>query len=349
MRLARWIAPGPRLCGMLCFALALALGTAAPAQAKPPGAAASEPPVTLAGLASAVLGVTAEVPSSAHTAAILGTHREGSGAVIDSKGRVLTIGYLVLEARHITLTRGDGRTFPARLLGYDAESGLALLQAQGDLGVRPLTLGDSGPLAVADPVLVLSHGGEDDARSAQVASRRTFVAYWEYMLERAIYTVPAVDNYAGAALLDRHLNLVGIGSLPVTHAASPRLPLKGDLFVPINRLKPVLAAMERTGRPGRPPRPWLGITIAQQFGRLLVTHVVPGSPAQTAGLQPGDIILKVAGQTVAGMEPFYRRVWALGPAGVSVPLSLLHGADLVHVEVASGNRYVHYGLSSLSR
>lgn len=333
------------------LSVALALGwllSPVALRAQPPRGvqrtASEEPPVTLDELAQAVLGVSADVPASAHTASILGTHREGSGAVIDTRGRVLTIGYLVLEASRVQLTRQDGRTFPARVLGYDEDSGLALLQAEGDLDVRPLILGQSGPLRVADAVLVLTRDGEDEARSAQVASRRPFVAYWEYLLEHAIYTVPPVHDYAGAALLDRNLNLVGIGSLQVKHAASDGVPLVGNVFVPIDRIKPVLRDLERTGQPGTPPRPWLGVTLTEQFGRVLVMHVVHGGPAAAAGLRPGDIILQVAGRKVGGLAHFYRRLWGLGPAGVRVPLELLHGSDMVHVEVDSGNRYAHYHL-----
>jgi serine protease Do len=354
----------PALLALLCVALAgTPAGGAQPARpaqpgagapaapATPPATAPATPPggsmsaATLEELAEAVVGITAEIPADARTAGILGTHREGSGIVIDPDGRIVTIGYLVLEAGEVSVTRYDGRTVAARVLGYDEDSGLALVQSDKPLELRPLALGDSGRLAVSDPVLILTRGGIEDAHTAQVVSRRTFAAYWEYLLERAIFTAPPRRDYAGAALLDQQLRLVGVGSLLVQNAAGPDVELPGNLFVPINRLKPVLADLIATGRPGGKPRPWLGISVAEQFGRVLVTRVTQGGPASEAGLQPGDLILEVAGHKVQGLEDFYRQLWALGPAGVAVPLRLLQRAELVRIAVHSGDRYAHYHLT----
>ncbi|HKJ00540.1 MAG TPA: S1C family serine protease [bacterium] len=315
----------------------------APAQPPTPGYTA-----TLDELTQSVVGIAADIPTGARTAPILGTHREGSGVVIDTDGHVVTIGYLILEARSVHLTRYDGRRVPARVAGYDEASGLGLVQAIGPLGLKPLEMGTSSALDVTDPVLVLSRGGAADAHTAHVISRDDFPAYWEYLLERAIFTAPPHGDFAGAALLDQHLRLVGIGSLALETAAPGHPSLPANLFVPIDRLKPVLRDLVETGRPRRAPRPWLGVTLAEQFGRVIVTRVTEDGPAQAAGVQPGDLILEVAGKKVEGLEDFYHKLWALGAAGVVVRLKVLQRSDLMRIDVHSGNRYEHYRLTPRS-
>ena len=319
-----------------------------PAQAQPTKPDAPPPGLvtaaTLEELARAVVGISAEIDPASRTAAALGTHREGNGVVIDREGHVLTIGYLILEANEVHVQRYDGKDFPARVLGYDADSGLGLLQVMGAMELVPMTLGESASLSVQDPVLMLTRQGLEGAATATVVSRRTFAGYWEYLLENAIYTAPPQGDYAGAALLDRDLRLVGIGSLFVQNAAAESVTLPGNLFVPIDRLKPVLKDLVETGRPRSHSRPWLGVNVAEQFGRVIVTRVTSHGPASEAGLQPGDIILEVAGKKVEGVENFYRQLWATGAAGVVVKLKLLQRSDVVQIAVPSRDRYGHYSM-----
>lgn len=335
----------PRLHGLprcvLLLALALWVPLSVPAQAPQTRGALADSD-TLEQLTRAVVGLTAEVPPRSRTAGVLGTHREGNGVVIDDQGRVLTIGYLVLEASQVHVTRHDGKRFPAQVLGYDAASGLGLLQVVGSLELEPLPLGDSSTLGVRDPVLVLTRKGATAVHSATVASRRNFAGYWEYLLEDAIYTTPPWGDYAGAALLDRDLRLVGIGSLYVENAAGEDFRLPGNLFVPIARLAPVKRDLVEVGRPRTRARPWMGVNVAEQFGRVVITRVTAQGPAREAGLAPGDIILEVDGGKVRGLEDFYRKLWGLGDAGVVVRLRVLQRNDLVTLRVATRDRYGHY-------
>jgi S1-C subfamily serine protease len=327
---------------LLAGGLALALAVPVPARPAPlavQGAPAD--PASLDELARSVLAVSAEIYPEARTAGVLGVHREGSGVVIDREGRVLTIGYLILEAETVHLRRDDGRVIPARVLGYDADSGLGLVQALAPLELEPIALGDSKALGVEAPVLMLSRSGAEDAHAAIVVSRRTFTGFWEYLLEDAIFTSPPQRDYAGAALLDQDLRLVGIGSLFVENAAEEAVTLPGNVFVPINRLKPVLKDLVANGRPPT-HRPWLGVNVAEQFGRVIVMRVTPHGPAGDAGLEPGDIILELAGNKVDGVEHFYRQLWALGDAGIVVKLKLLQRSDIVRLSVSTRDRYAHY-------
>ena len=299
--------------------------------------AAAEPPSAPNPLA-AVVALESIVPAEARTAAALGTTRQGSGVVIDDAGLVLTIGYLILEAESIELSVGESRRVSADVLAYDHETGLGLVRASRPLGVAPIPIGSSGPLVRGRQVVVASAGGLHAAIGAYVVSRREFAGWWEYLLEKAIFTAPAHPNFGGAALIDGDGKLVGVGSLLVPDAAEENQPLAGNMFVPIDSLKPILADLIAEGRAARPSRPWLGLYPQEIHGRLFVARVPRGGPADRAGLKPGDLVLGVAGKAVSTLPGYYRTLWGLGPAGVEVPLNVLRGNRPTDVRIRSIDR-----------
>jgi S1-C subfamily serine protease len=290
-------------------------------------------------LLKAVVKVSAEIPPEARTAEYLGTKREGSGVVIDADGLVLTIGYLIMESIGASIQLGDGKAVQAHFVAYDHDTGFGLLRAASPLGVKPIELGSSKRLAERDQVLAASHGGQGNVVGAYVVSRRDFAGYWEYLLPDAIFTSPPHLNFGGAALLDRNGQLVGIGSLIVPDAAEPGENLPGNMFVPIDALKPIMGDLLTRGRSTKTPRPWLGINSQEFRGLLFVTRVSTDGPAHAAGIREGDVVLGVAGQPVQELAEFYRRVWALGDAGVPVPLTLLRRSVPTEVTVKSIDRY----------
>ena len=292
-----------------------------------------------------VVRVATKVPSSARSARTLGTEREGSGIVIDSNGLVLTIGYLLLEAEEMEIGLSDGRKLPANLVAYDYDTGFGLLRATGNPGIKPIELGDSDALELEDQVLVAAFGGQSMAMPALVVSRRTFAGYWEYLLDNAIFTSPPHPAFGGAALFASDGRLVGVGSLIVGNAPGPDHQMPGNMFIPIDRLKPILAELLDTGRTAGPRRPWLGLYSEEVHGRLFVTRLAPGGPAAAAGVAKGDLVVGVGGKPVEGLADFYRKIWALGPAGVSVPLDVLRGTAVTTIQVKSGDRYRYLKLN----
>ena len=286
-----------------------------------------------------VVQVRAVIPADARTAATLGTEREGSGAVIDHSGLILTIGYLILEANEVSVAGVGPEPIAADIVAYDHESGFGLLRAQRPLDVAPLALGDSATLRPRQPLLVVSRIGELDAGGVYVADRRVFAGYWEYMLDDAIFTTPPRADFGGAALIDQDGRLVGIGSLIVNDAGQEQRPIPGNMFVPIDQLKPIMGDLLANGRRSDPPRPWLGLSLEEHRGRVFVTRVTPDSPAATAGIQADDLILSVGGAPVDGLIDFYRKLWSLGDAGVMVPLDLLQGIETREMPVRSADRY----------
>jgi S1-C subfamily serine protease len=319
---------------LLVLLLCMVLSWSAPAQR----AQTSERRASAEQALSAVVEVRMRALGDARTRPYLGAERRGSGVVIDPEGHILTIGYLVIEAESIEVRTAEGKLMAATLAGYDHDSGLAVLRAVGALGVRPLELGSAEALAERDPVLVLPYGGREAARLAFVVSRREFTGNWEYLLEAPIFTTPPAENWSGSALIDRDGHLVGVGHLFVRDSADTAVPVPGNLFVPVDLLKPVLADLIRHGRRSGPARPWLGMATEEVQGHLLVSRISPEGPADEAGIQAGDIVVAVGRDPVASRAELYRKLWGLGPAGVEVPLRVLHGAELREYRLRSVDR-----------
>jgi len=294
---------------------------------------------------AAVVKVRSDIPATARTAGSLGTERAGSGVVIDSNGLVVTIGYLILEAMSAEVMAPGGKPVKAKIIAYDHDTGFGLLRATEPLGVRPMELGDSTTIGERDEVLMVSRGEAEAVQGALVISRRDFAGYWEYLLENAIFAAPPLPNFGGAALIGRGGRLLGIGSLFVNDVLPDHGQVPSNMFVPIDRLKPILADLLVKGRSSKPSRPWLGMFSQEVGGRVLVQRVSSGGPADQAGIRTGDMIIGVSGEAIQGLADFYRKVWSRGDAGVEVPLNVLQGLRVRDVVVRSSDRYKYLRLN----
>ena len=215
-----------------------------------------------AGDAVVALNVTAT--EGATSAESLGQRRSGSGVVIGPDGLILTIGYLLLEAETIEVITQDDRTLPARQVAYDLATGFGL--------VRPLV-----PLRGVEPVPLARRGRPERRASrcwsppAAAAAPRWASRAWSARgpspaigsttSKRRIFTSPPVANHSGASLFNRNGELLGIGSLFVLEAAGADRALPGNMFVPVDLLRPVLAEMQSTGSTRASVRPWLGPVV----------------------------------------------------------------------------------------
>ena len=290
---------------------------------------------------SAIMRVKSKILPNARSIATLGAARDGTGVLIRDD-LVLTIGYLVIEAESVEVINGAGKAVPATLAGYDHASGFGLLKLVLPLAGRPLALGDSAALSERDQVMIASHGGREAASLAYVVSRRPFTGGWEYLLESAIFTYPPVANWSGAALIGPQGELLGVGSLIVPDAAQPGTQSPGNMFVPIDLLKPILADLVAAGRPAGPARPWLGMTTEELRGRVFVARVSPEGPADRAGVRVGDIVIGVGADEVASLAEFYRKVWSRGAAGAEIPLRVLQGTQVKELRLRSIDRLEYF-------
>jgi serine protease Do len=327
---------------VLAFLLILVAAPFAPAAAPKaaPGAPKDEDTSyqNLVDAANAVVTVSMKALPNARSNATLGEERTGSGVAIGPNGLVLTIGYLILEAESVEVITNTGRTVPATVAAYDHATGFGLLRPIAALGLKPIRIGNSRSVGELDELMIVAGGGEDSMSVATVVSRRLFAGYWEYLLDNAIFTSPPRADHSGAALINRDGELVGIGSLLVMDAMTPGERLPGNMFVPIDLLKPILDELIATGRQKAGIRPWLGLNSLEEDGRIKVLRVTEGGPADEAGIGAGDIILTMSGKKVERLDDFYRRLWSAGAPGVEVSLKVLHGTDIRDVKIHSIDR-----------
>ncbi len=291
---------------------------------------------------SSVVSIHAEIPDDAFTAGSLGTERRGHGVVIADGGLVLTIGYLIIEAASIWMLDSTGRAIPGDIVGYDQETGFGLVQALEPAGLTPLPIGRSGDLTLGETMIFAGAGGRSQALKTRIVSIREFAGYWEYLLDEAIFISPPHPFWGGGALIGADGTLRGIGSLFVQDSAAQSEPLDGNMVVPIDLLKPILDDLTASGRAPGPKRPWLGMFTAEAAGKVLVAGMWDGGPAEAAGIEIGDLVLEVDGTPVIGMADMLRRVWALGEAGVEVPLVIFRDRGLKEIRVSSSCREDFY-------
>jgi S1-C subfamily serine protease len=263
---------------------------------------------------NAVVGVQTLAVADARSNATLGRIRQGSGVVIGADGLVLTIGYLILEADQVQLLLDDGRSLPARVVGYDLATGFGLLQPLAPLNIAPAPLGSASGVTPQDGLLIVSGEPAGQLSAAQLVSRRVFAGYWEYLIDGALFTSPPRTDHSGAGLFNPRGELVGIGSLVVSNALSeqgPRMP--GNMFVPIDLLRPILGELRAAGSSPASRRAWLGVNCVEQGGQLRVVRVNDDSPAQTAGLRVGDRITAIDGVAVSTLDALWTRLWGGAP------------------------------------
>ena len=321
------------LAGSLALTLAIALSAFKPsfaATASPPSVQAIMEAMSRAN--AAVVGIRVTAVEGARSAESLGSRRAGSGVVIGPDGLVLTIGYLMLEAQNIEIVTQDSRVLPATAVAYDIATGFGLIRPLLPLrGVTPVKLGTVRDLKPGEPLLAAtgaSASGEDGGVSmTQLVSTRAFSGTWEYHLDSALFTSPPVSsgrgNHSGAPLFNHKGELMGIGSLLVMDASGDNRRQPGNMFVPVDLLKPILAEMQELGSSRQSHRPWLGLTSSDRGGRIQIVRVSTDSPADLAGLRPGEVVLAVDGVEVTTLEGFYKKLWARAAPDDSISLTVL--------------------------
>jgi len=230
----------------------------------------------------------------------------GSGVIVSPDGKILTNAHVVKDADEIKVTLGDKRTFQAKVIGADPDSDIAVIKIDAK-DLPTATLGDSSKLRVGEIVLAVGNpfGFNQTVTSGIVsATGRTNVKIIAY--EDFIQTDAAINpGNSGGPLVNIYGEVIGINTAIATRTGG----YQGIGFaIPSNSAKRI---MEDLLTEGKVRRGLLGVHIqdvtealAKSFGRdtadgALVNNVVPGSPADKAGIQPGDIILEFNGQPIS--------------------------------------------------
>jgi len=254
----------------------------------------------------------------------------GSGVIYDTAGHVVTNYHVVAQATQVSVQLRDGREAPARLVGLDRDTDLAVLQIQlSDLPA--MELGRSDRLQVGEPVLAIGNPlglGQTVTQGIVSATGRGRLGVSTF--ENFIQTDAAINfGNSGGALVNARGELVGINTAVIARNAG----IEGIGFaIPVDLVRGVVDAIVREGRV---IRGWIGIRPqslkpeeARQFGfpegSVIVTAVYRGAPAATEGVRPGDVITQVEGKSINGAEELLARIAARAP-GDAVTLTVRRG------------------------
>lgn len=281
----------------------------------------------------------------------------GSGVIYDPAGYILTNNHVVAGARALTVALPDGRTFDGTLLGGDPQTDLAVLQIQGEK-LSVAKLGNSDQLNVGDWVVAIGNalglpGGPTVTVGVVSALGRTvqepgdgFGASGPFLYDLIQTDASINPGNSGGALVNLKGEVVGINTL-VAGAAGPGVLAQGIGFaIAINGAKPIADQLVSTGQA---IHPFLGIryasltpTIARQLGiqdlhGIVVMRLVPGSPAEQAGLQQFDVIERINGQRIEH-ESTLGRVLSTHKPGDVVALEIRREGATRQIEVILGER-----------
>ena len=277
----------------------------------------------------------------------------GSGVIVSAEGYILTNHHVIEGAQAIEVALNDGRTAMAKVIGTDSETDLALLKI--DLPKLPtIVLGQMETLQVGDAVLAIGNPfGVGQTVTSGIVSALGRKQLGINTFENFIQTDAAINpGNSGGALVDANGLLMGINTAIYSRSGGN---MGIGFAVPVSTATQIMAALIKDGKVTRgwigvEPRP-LTAEIAESFGiakdkstdklpqGVLINGVLQNSPAAKAGIQPGDLILKVAGQVVADVPEMLTRVAALKP-GEAASLSIQRNGKLIDIQVTPGTRPV---------
>ena len=260
----------------------------------------------------ATAAIAVEVPETHPSAQILGTDRLGTGVLIDPGGLLLTVNYVVLGASSIEVRLQDDGPIEGRIVAQDFATGLAVIEI-GAAELRALRLCASTELQVGQDIFIVAAAGENARRvnCGVVTSIGPFDAYWEYSLDRAITTTAMNPGLGGAPLLDSRGRVAGIVSLDLNEIGRFTLAIPLDDFIASRD-----ELLRHGRRVSRAPRAWVGLYCYTFRDHVVIAGVLPGTPADQAGLKAGDVVLTVDSQPVSGRHELYTLLWARQPGTV---------------------------------
>ena len=268
----------------------------------------------------------------------------GSGVIVSPNGYILTNFHVVEAADDIQVSLNDGKTYKARVIGSDPESDLAVLQIKADK-LPTITFGQMDGLRVGDVVLAIGNPfgvGQTVTMGIVSALGRSHLGINTF--ENFIQTDAAINpGNSGGALVDAQGNLVGINTAIYSRTGGNH----GIGFaIPVSSARSI---MEQIIQNGAVTRGWIGVEaqeitseLAESFGLpdtegALIAGVVRGSPADTAGVRPGDVLLAVSGKAVKDPQVMLDLIASLKP-DERAAFRLRRDKNIVEVQVKIGKR-----------
>jgi putative serine protease PepD len=274
----------------------------------------------------------------------------GTGFLIDRKGTVVTNAHVVGSADRVVVKFGtDGRSIDGQVKGADASSDLAVVTidpASAPSSAKPLQFADSRQVRVGDTAIAIGNPfGLDRTATEGIVSGigRSITAPNGFSIDQVIQTdAPINPGNSGGPLLDVTGRVMGINSQIATAGGTSQGNVGIGFAVPSNTVREVVPRLERGDHIARP---YLGVQTSDPTDPNAppgaeVTSVVPGGPAEGAGLNPGDVITELDGQTVKGPSDVSRIVAAKKP-GDHLDLRVDRSGQDVTLDATLQNRPAH--------
>ncbi len=268
----------------------------------------------------------------------------GSGVIVGPEGYILTNHHVVEAADEIEIALADGRKVPAKVVGTDPETDLAVLKANIS-GIPSVTFGNPDRLSVGDVVLAIGNPfgvGQTVTMGIVSALGRSHLGISTF--ENFIQTDAAINpGNSGGALVDSAGNLVGINSAIYSRSGGS---LGIGFAIPADLARQV---MEQIVRTGSVTRGWIGVEVQDISSELaesfklsnqsgtLIAGVLQGGPADRAGIKPGDILVSVGPSQVIDSTSMLNLVAALEP-GKQATLKILRNRNEMLVKITVGKR-----------
>ena len=268
----------------------------------------------------------------------------GSGVIISSKGYILTNQHVVEAADEIEVALSDGKKLAAKVVGSDPETDLAVLHVQAQ-DLPAITLGQAENLRVGDVVLAIGNPlgvGQTVTMGIISALHRTGLRINTF--ENFIQTDAAINQgNSGGALIDATGKLVGINTAILSQSGGS---IGIGFAIPVSTAKQVMDQLIATGAV---TRGWIGVELqeitpdlAESFklgttAGVLVAGIQRGSPADRAGIKPGDIIMLVDGKPAKDPDSMRNLIVALTPGKITT-LKLKRGQSDIELQVKAGKR-----------
>jgi serine protease Do len=324
--MSRW-RPGAIVSGALVAGVLIATGARAEAQ-RHPVAPTTVPAIVARAMPAVVSITTRQIERDQFNQPVL-TRGLGSGFIFDRRGYVLTNHHVVAGADQIKVTLSDERNFRASLVGADPFTDLAVLKVEGK-SFSSLPLGAPRQLKVGETVVAIGNplwieGGPTVTTGVVSGLGRTMEQEGLPMLHDLLQTDAAINaGNSGGPLLDLSGRVVGINTAVIASAHGI------GFAISIDTAKPVVRELIARGRVVRPSLGLVAVSLTPQIAYandlpiergVLVVRVDAGGPAQTAGLEPGDVIVTLGTSPVKNLHHFHEAL-ARHRIGETVEVSL---------------------------
>jgi S1-C subfamily serine protease len=259
----------------------------------------------------------------------------GSGWVFDDTGHVVTNEHVVNGAEDVTVVFQDGTEVPARVVGTDPSTDVAVLELEEEQESAPLPLGSTSSLQLGDTVIAIgSPLGLQGTVTAGIVSGlgRDIQAPNQFTIDGAVQTDAALNHgNSGGPLLDASGRVVGMNA----QIASETGANSGIGYaIPVEMVEQIADQLIANGKV---EHPYLGVQITDDESGVLIAEVVPGGPADEAGLRQGDVVTGVAGSEIDSADELQQAVAERKP-GDSLELTVERDGETRTVTVELGTR-----------